>query len=49
MPLWCATMIGDTSNIVASGICGRAPASVPISLAQLVVASLYVLAMGRLL
>ncbi len=54
-----ATMIGNSSNIVASGICGRAGEQItfmrflsiglPISLAQLVVASLYVLAIGRLL
>jgi ABC-type amino acid transport substrate-binding protein len=42
-----ATMIGDSSNVVASGICGRAGERITfvrflsISLAQLVVASVY--------
>jgi Na+/H+ antiporter NhaD/arsenite permease-like protein len=51
-----ATMTGDSSNIVACGICGRAGKRITfmrllsigltISLAQLVVAGVYVLAMG---
>jgi Na+/H+ antiporter NhaD/arsenite permease-like protein len=53
-----ATMVGDSSNIVACGICARAGGRIsfgrflkiglPISLAQLAVAAVYVLAMGQL-
>ncbi|MGH7156335.1 MAG: SLC13 family permease, partial [Acetobacteraceae bacterium] len=53
-----ATMVGDSSNIVACGISARAGTRIsfarflkvglPISLAQLVVAALYVLVIGRL-
>jgi Na+/H+ antiporter NhaD/arsenite permease-like protein len=51
-----ATMVGDSSNIVACGICARAGERItfmrflsiglPIALAQLVVAALYILAMA---
>ena len=54
-----ATMVGDASNIVACGICARAGQRVtfarflsvglPISLAELVVAALYVLVLGWLI
>jgi len=53
-----ATMVGDSSNIVACGICARAGERItfmrflsiglPISLAQLVVAAAYVFAMAQL-
>jgi Na+/H+ antiporter NhaD/arsenite permease-like protein len=54
-----ATMVGDSSNIVACGICARAGERVtfgrflsvglPVSLAQLAAAGIYVMVLGRLL
>jgi Na+/H+ antiporter NhaD/arsenite permease-like protein len=54
-----ATMVGDSSNIVACGICAKAGERVtfvrflsiglPISLTQLVAAGIYVIVLGRIL
>jgi Na+/H+ antiporter NhaD/arsenite permease-like protein len=54
-----ATMVGDSSNIVACGICARAGERVtfgrflsvglPVSLAQLAAAGIYMVVLGRLL
>ena len=54
-----ATMVGDSSNIVACGICAKAGERVtfgrflsvglPISLAQLAAAALYIAVLGRVM